>query len=190
MVALTRRNDVIEYILLINHLPTQNDQALHHIAKLADISTPVIVAQLINRFPGVFFHGNTVLLAYHIGKMLDEQGHVLTALVEIGHMDQYHGKTMIQVLTKIALPDFLLEVLVGCRYYTNIDLDLLVATDTRNAVLLQCAQHLGLRRQTHITHLVQKKRASVSQLKFSDALLDRRSKSPLFVAEQLRLNQL
>ena len=56
--------------------------------------------------------------------------------------------------------------------------------------LLQHAQHLGLRLGAHVADFVEEDRAAVGLLELADLLLGRAGERALFVAEQLRLDQL
>ena len=96
---------------------------------------------------------------------------------------------MIEVFTKITQLDLVPQIFVRCGDYPDIDFDILVAADPANPILLQSTQHFGLGRKAHIADLVQEERSAVSLLEFPLALLDRRSKRPLFMPEQFAFDQ-
>ena len=58
------------------------------------------------------------------------------------------------------------------------------------SLLLQHAQHLGLRLRAHVADFVEEDRAAVGLLELADLLLGGAGERPLLVAEQLRLDQL
>src|SRR5436309_2075534 len=57
-------------------------------------------------------------------------------------------------------------------------------------LLLQHAEHLGLRLRAHVADFVEKDRPAVGLLELADLLLGRAGERPLLVAEELRFDQL
>ena len=102
----------------------------------------------------------------------------------------YGIQPVIEVLPEIALGDFLLKILVGRSYHPDIHLNIFVAADPRELLFLKHPEHLSLCRQTHVAHLVQQQRASVSLFELALVLLDCGSEGTLLVPEQLALDEL
>jgi hypothetical protein len=74
--------------------------------------------------------------------------------------------------------------------HAHVDLDHAVAAQPLELLLLQHAQHLGLRLQAHVADLVEEDRALVGLLELADLPIGGAGERALFVAEQLRLDQL
>ena len=64
------------------------------------------------------------------------------------------------------------------------------AADRLDDLLLERAQHLGLRLEAHVADLVEEQRAAVGQLELAAAIGDRAGERALHVPEQLALDQL
>ena len=82
------------------------------------------------------------------------------------------------------------QVLVRRRDHPHVDLDARRAADRLDRLLLQHAQHLGLRLQAHVADLVEEDRAAVGDLELAAAIGDRAGERAAHVAEQLALDQL
>ena len=83
----------------------------------------------------------------------------------------------------------MLQGFVGGGDATEIDLDLLVAADAGDLVVLQHAQQIGLRLQADVADLVEKNRAAFGDLKFPFLAILGAGERSLFVAEQLAFQQ-
>ena len=64
------------------------------------------------------------------------------------------------------------------------------AADRLHRLLLQHAQHLGLRLQAHVADFVEENRAAVGHLELAAAIRDRAGERAPHMAEQLALDQL
>ena len=115
---------------------------------------------------------------------------VLAALAQRRHVERDHVEPVVEILAEAARGDLLLEILVGRGDHAHVDLDRLGAADALEAVLLQDAQHLGLRHQAHVGDLVEEDRAAVRELELAALLRERAGEGALLVAEQLGLDQL
>ena len=96
---------------------------------------------------------------------------------------------MIQVFSECSFFNLLRNVLVGCRYYPHIHIDINIASNAAEFVLLQNPKHFCLSRQTHIPYLIQEKGAAVGLLELSFMLFDSRCERSFLVSEQLALNE-
>src|SRR6266540_2498494 len=105
-------------------------------------------------------------------------------------MNRYDIESVVQVLAKSPPGDFGLESLVGCGNHTHVDRDGLRAADARDHAILKNSQDLRLRRETHVSDLIEEQRPAVCLLELSRAIGDRSGEGSLHVTEQLALDQL
>ena len=82
------------------------------------------------------------------------------------------------------------EVLVGGREHAHVHAHAVVPAHRVHDLLLQHAQHLGLRLEAHVADLVEKDRAVVGQLEAPAPVRHGAGERPAHVAEQLALDQL
>ena len=104
--------------------------------------------------------------------MLGEQRDVLAALAQRRHEDRDDVEAEVEVLAEAAGLDLAGQVLVGGREHAHVDADARRAADRLDDLLLQHAQHLGLRLQAHVADLVEEDRAAVGQLELAAAVGD------------------
>ena len=81
------------------------------------------------------------------------------------------------------------QVAVGRGDQPHVDAERPRAAEALELVLLQHAQDLGLRVRAHVADFVEEQRAAVGLLEAADALLVGAGERALFVAEQLRFEQ-
>ena len=112
------------------------------------------------------------------------------ALAQRRHLDGDHGEAVEEVLAEAALGDLLLQVLVRGGEHADVDAERLLAAHALERLLLQHAQHLGLRLQAHVADLVEEDRAAVGQLELAAAPRHRAGEGAALVAEELGLDQL
>ena len=93
----------------------------------------------------------------------DEPRDVLLALAQRRHEDRDHVEAEEQVLTEAPGANLGGEVLVGRGQHAHVDAHAVVPADRIDDLLLQHAQHLGLRLQAHVGHFVEEDRAVVGQ---------------------------
>ena len=67
-----KRPDVVQHILRRDFVATEDDEALHHVAKLPDVAGPVDILQSYERFLRDFFWCNAVLVANLVDEMFDQ----------------------------------------------------------------------------------------------------------------------
>ena len=104
-------------------------------------------------------------------------------------MDDDDAQPVVEVFAESALGDFFRQVLVGGGHHADIDRDVLVAAHAGEFLFLQDAEHLGLGRQAHVADLVEEERAAFGLLELALVLLDGRSESALFMAEEFALDE-
>ena len=123
-------------------------------------------------------------------EVIGQQRNVLAPLAQRRHVERNHVQPVEQILAKIAALDLLLQILVGGRDHAHVHLHELGRAHRLEALLVERAQHLGLRPQAHVADLVQEQRAAVGLLELADLVLVRAGEAALAVAEQLALDQL
>ena len=111
------------------------------------------------------------------------------ALAQRRHDDRDHVEAEEQILAELAALDRLLEILVGRRDHAHVHLDRARRSEPLDLLLLQDAQHLGLRLRAHVADFVQEDRPAIGLLELADLLLGGAGERSLLVAEQLRLDQ-
>ena len=131
-----------------------------------------------------------VLAREQVGEVADQRRDVVAPLAQRRHVDRDDVEAVEQVLAERALVDLLFEVLVGRGDHAHVHLDDAVAAEPLELLLLQHAQHLGLRLQAHVADLVEEDRALVGLLELADLPIGGAGERALLVAEQLRLDQL
>src|SRR4030042_6631970 len=99
-------------------------------------------------------------------------------------------ETVIQVLPKFSLLDFLLQVPVGGGNDADIDKDHLRAPDSLEFLLLKDAEDLRLGLQAHVRDFIKEDGALVGQVEFAPPLGQSPRERTLFVAEELAFDQL
>ena len=122
--------------------------------------------------------------------MAHQRRQIVRALAQRRHVNRDDVEAIEQVLAERAAGDLLLEVLVGGGDDPHVHLDDAVAAEPLELLLLQHAQHLGLRLQAHVADLVEEDRALVGLLELADLPIGGAGERALLVAEQLRLDQL
>ena len=165
----------------------QDQRALDHVLQLADVPRPGVGAERGHRRgvdPAHRLAGaGRVLLQEVLGQMRD----VARPIAQRREQDREDVQAVIEILSKRAVGDLLLEIAVGGRDDADVDLDRLGAAHPLELALLQHAQQLDLDVQRQVAHLVEEQRAAVGQLEAAEPPRDRPGEGPLLVAEQLRL---
>src|SRR5690606_10813871 len=108
--------------------------------------------------------GPVVLAAGLADERLDEQRDVLTALAERRQIDVQDVQPEIQVAAEPSDLDELTQRLVGGCDDAHVDLDLGLAAESSEPLLLERAQQLRLSRERHLADLIEEQRAAVRQL--------------------------
>ena len=96
----------------------------------------------------------------------------------------------VQVLTKPTAADLRRQILVGGGQHSRVDANPCRAAHRLHHLLLQHAQHLRLRLQTHVADLVEKNRAAVRRLELAAPIGDGAGERATHMPEQLALDQL
>ena len=86
--------------------------------------------------------------------------------------------------------NFVFQVLVGGGNDANIDGQVVAGADRREALLLDHAQHFGLRAQAHVAHFVEEQRAAMGLFELARLVLQRAGKGSFDVPEKLAFDEL
>ena len=122
--------------------------------------------------------------------MIGQLGNILPPVAQRRHEEGNHVQPVEEIFAEIAALDLFLQILVGRRHDAHIHLDEFGGADRLETLLVERAQHFGLRAQAHVAHFVQEERAAVGLLEFSDLVLVGAGEAALDVAEHLALDQL
>jgi len=104
--------------------------------------------------------------------MISKEGYVFLPFIESRHMNQYHAEAVVEVFPESVVVNLLPDIFVGCGYYPDVNVDILVRSHPGYLVFLQCPENLCLCCQAHVSHLVEKDSASRSLFKLADTLFD------------------
>jgi hypothetical protein len=123
-------------------------------------------------------------------KRLAEREHVGSSFAKRRNADVKHLQPVVQVLTEVAAFNCFLQVTV--RRGHDADIRFLQPSPAKplELALLQDAQKLGLRRQTHLADLVQEQHATRRELDLPGLRLLRARERAPFMPKELRLEQL
>src|SRR5208337_2644971 len=118
-----------------------------------------------------------------------QQGNIAFPVTKRRDLYPHHTQSVIEVLSKVAVADCLIDIPVGCSDHPGVYRNFLSSPDVLDRVLLEKAEQLHLERCGQIPDLVQKQSASIGH--FDSALPLRVSTCvcPLLVAEQLAFEQ-
>lgn len=166
-----------------------DDHALDEVFQLTHVAGPVVLLQERQK-PGTERERLAVLRA-EAGQELVGQGEdILRAGPQRRNMDADHVEPVEKVGAEQAPLDLLFQVAVGGHQQPEIQLDLPGAGEALDGLFLNELQELGLDVGRQLADLVEKQRAVVGKLDFADLSAGSRAgESALFVAEQLRLNE-
>ena len=170
--------------------PRHHDhQPLDQIAQFADVPGPLVLLEHRHRLRHHLFHPQPLLLRMQLHEMPDEQRDIVQSLAKRRHDDRHDVQAVVEVFAKVPLLDLRHKILVGGGQDTHVDLHQLGPADPRELLLLEHAKHLGLGIKAHVADLVQKKRSSIGLLELPALHGGGPSERPLFVPEQLALDQ-
>src|ERR1700733_14149490 len=127
---------------------------------------------------GEFFHGlgrNGFDLFLHAAAVLlrevsDEQRNIFWTFAQGWDPDREHVQAIVQIAAELAVLHHFLQIAIGCRHQPHIDSLGSVVAQPFKLTFLQSAEQFGLDLDGNISHLVQEKRAPISQLQPSNLL--------------------
>src|SRR5439155_26237975 len=106
------------------------------------------------------------------------------------HLKRDHLQTEIEILSKLSLPNPLLEGCIGGRQDSHVNPNVSGPAHPHELPLLKYPQQLDLSLQSHLPDLVQKNGSALRHLELSVSAFHCASEGSPFVAEELALNQI
>ena len=135
--------------------------------------------------------GPPPVLARELGhEVLGQAQDVVAALPQRRHVDRDDVEPEIEILAEAPGPDLLDQILVRRRDHAHVHADARRPAHRLDHLLLQRAQHLGLRLQAHVADFVEEQGAAGRHLELAAAVGDGAGEGAARVAEQLGLDQL
>src|SRR5262249_40874181 len=121
--------------------------------------------------------------------MINQRWDVLPTLPQRWQMDPDDGEPEKEILPALAFRHHQRQVLIGCGDQTEVQGDRPGAADAIGLLSLDDPQYLRLDGGTHISDLIEERRAAIGQLEFPDVrTLSPGERAPL-IPEQLALEQ-
>ena len=122
--------------------------------------------------------------------MLHQQGNVGAALAQRKYVDGNDVEPEVEVVAERSLANFVLEILVGGRDHTHVDIHARGPAHGLDLLLLEGAQDLGLGLERHVADFVEEQGAPVRNLELALARRGRSGERTLGVAEEFAFDQL
>src|SRR5690606_22531132 len=164
--------------------------ALDDVAQLADVvALPVVRLQECNRLVVDPFGPHAEALADGMQEVIDEERDIAQALAQGRDAQDVHVESVVEILAKPLCVDVRFQVAVGRRYDPCLDRDRSLAAEACDLARLECTEQLGLRGEGELADLVEEDRAAARQLERAAAGAVCTGERPLFVAEQLALDE-
>src|SRR5215471_10092050 len=180
------RAQLIDDVLFV----AQNQIALHEIAQLAQIAGPTVAEALpqqgVRDRQGIGSERGRQ--AFHV--MRQQPRDLFPALAERRDGDGKRTEAVIKVLAKLALCDGFLNVNVGRRQDSGIDLDIGAPAEPEEPAILKDVQQLRLQGGTHLADLIEKDRSAIRKLKLARLGPRCPGESSCLISKQLTLQQL
>src|SRR5215831_6658522 len=170
----------------IHVAPAGEDRAvLHRIGKLAYVARPRIAQQRLSGASGELRGGMVLLLKEH----LRQRQHVLATLPQRRHHQGENLEAIVKILSKPALGDRLLQLLMRGAKDAHVDVEGARLTDAANLPILERPKKLRLQLERQLGNLVEKQRPLVSGLKKPRLGAHRSGEGAAHVTEELRLEE-
>src|SRR5579863_5696576 len=132
----------------------------------------------------------SILRAHLSGKMRDQRRDILSPLAQGWEEQGKNVNTMKQILTEFLFAHPRFQIAMRGHYHSHIHVHGLIAAEALDFPFFQHSQQFRLHRQRHIANLIEKYRAMIRLLKFSNMPSRSSSERAFFVSEKFRLNQL
>src|SRR3990167_4385087 len=104
-------------------------------------------------------------------------------------MDWYDLKSVIKVFTEFSVLNRLFKILSGCRYYTDIYFNCLLASNPFKFILLYSPQKFYLYGHRNLSNLIKEYSSVFCHLKPSISSLYRTGERPLLMAKELAFKE-
>src|SRR5205823_4966753 len=167
----------------------EDDGALNRVLKLAHVAGPIVSRETLARLRSEARHLAFELRAVLRCEVVGEQRYVVPSLAQRGHLEGDDVESVVQVLTKAALFDRLLQVPVRRSDDAHVNSYGARAADALELALLKDAQQLRLHRRRHLADLVEEERAAVGDFELALLLSERAGERAALVAEQFGFEQ-
>ena len=163
-------------VLLADHVALHQDHgALDGVAELADVPGPGVALEHVHERGGRdALHVLAGLGVELLDEVVDEERHVLAALLERRQPDGEDVEPEVEVLAEPPAADLLLQVPVGGADDAHVHLHLGAPAQPPDLPLLEHPQELGLQLQRQVPDLVEEERAVVRHLEVARAAAARR----------------
>src|SRR5258708_31464818 len=125
-----------------------------------------------------------------IDKVFGQQGNVVFSFSKRRYLNREDMQAVKQVVTEGSRADGGLQVAVGGCDHPDVSANSTRPADTFKLVLLQNTKQINLSLNWKFSDFVEENRASICQLKPTQALLSRAREGALLMAEQLRSDQI
>lgn len=130
------------YIIGRDALAGEDEETLHHVPKFPDVSCPALFNQKLHRICIYLAWRHAGLRTYLTYEIVHQKRNITLALVKSRNIDDYHTKTVVKVFSEMTFLNFILKILVGGSQYSDIHDDILVASYSRQLLLLKDSEHL------------------------------------------------
>ena len=166
-----------------------DQRSFDDVLQLSDVAGPVVGFHDLHAFGGEFH----ALLSGLSGKGVHEEfsqiGDVLLTFSQRRQLDLEDGKTEIQVFPELFVFDFMLQVAVGRRDDSHIDIGVFGVADLDELLVLQDTEHLGLQTIFHFSDFIQEDGSSIGFFEKSFLVLHRSGEGSGLVSEQFAFQQ-
>ena len=143
-------------MLLLDHRIGQQDRSTDRAAQVAHIAGPVILQKPCDRLLRQALDRLAELTVCEIDETLGQEQDVLRVLPQWWDADDELAEAKEEILTERAPRRGSLQILVGGRDHSALDLHGRGRADAAHVALLERTQQLGLRAQRHVADLVEK----------------------------------
>ncbi len=165
--------------------PVEDQQALDVVPELAHVARPVVRLQDGDRVLADAPRREAGRLRELLDEVLDELGNVLAPLGQARDAQRHDVEAVVEILAEPPFAHLALEIAAGRGDDAHVDRDLLRPAEAQELLLDEDAQHLALRLERHVGHLVDVERASVRLLERADLA---RAAGAVLGSEQLLLD--
>src|SRR6478672_2051443 len=167
----------------------QNRHPLHDVLQFTDVARPRVAREQRNRI-GIDGSGTEVVSRAELAqKVRDQVGDVLQTFAQGGHANRHDAQSIVQILSEAAVRDEIVKPAVGRGHDARRHSNRLLAAHALKLAILQNPEELRLRGFGEIADFIKKDRSTVCQLELTAPERYRAGEGPLFVTEQLALDQ-
>ena len=165
--------------------------ARHGAFELSNVARPMIAGQLVQGVLGerLAVDRQSVGGAVPRQQAMGQRGNIGRTLAQRREPDRERVDPVVEILTESLVPHVVIQRPVRRRDQAEVGFDGAMAPETLVAVLFEHPQQLGLRHEREVPDFVEEQRAVVCQLQPARLAIVSARKRPLFVAEDLGLEE-